>query len=482
MLATGFFVLGGVATGAYLAVRQIVHKAIIDYANALGVRIEPTEVRFGLSFVQLTDVKFFALEIPGVSGTVHRITTDFIGLRPTQVLLSEVVVNANGNPMEMVDAAERYYDRISKPRGSSPTTPLPVISWKQLSINLSTASKIVPTASVKELTVVTHAGPTRDEYSISTAGTKIGDLDLGPIEVSTRSQDGSLEFGWGKTLQESHWRVAYRKLPGADELRFSFQPVSLMRILGQLGATPAMAELSQTKLQGHVAALRDHATGRTSGSLTVDLSGFAPPYPPELKAYRFDDRSTVRANFEIDPLFQEVQLRGIELRTGDLSLLGHGRVDLKATSARVRAELSTTLDCVTLAKGWVAERVSGDLGQWGLRNAPRAIQGAVRVKLQIDAESDQLEQAKIVRQIGMGCGLRPLSFAEVMNLGLPPMPDAGTVERMVKQFPPSTLLSNLPKWPTLPTLAPLGSPNKPSTTERSRTTSSKDRAKTKPAP
>lgn len=474
MLALGFFVLGGAATGAYLAVRHIVQSAVIDYTRVLGVRLEPTEVRFGLSFVQITDAKFVALEIPGVSGTVGRITIDFSGLTPKSVLLSGVTVNANGDLLEMADAASGFYERLSSLKQSKSAPPLPDISWRHLAVNLSTTSRLVPTASVNELTLVTHAGPTHDEYSLSTAGTKIGELNLGPAAVAARSQDGVFELGWGKSLQESRWRATYRKLLTADELRFSFQPVPLKEIFGLFDATTAPSELSNTTLQGHIEALRDHTSGRTAGSLTLDLSGFTPPYPAELKAYRFDDRSNVRANFDVDPLFQQIQLRGIDLRTGELSLLGHGCVDLKPPSARLRAELSTALDCVTLAKGWVSERVSGDLGQWTLRNTPRAIQGSVRVKVQIDAESDQLGQAKIVRQIGMGCGLRPMSLVELMNLGLPPMPDAGTVERMTKQFPPSTLLSNLPKWPPLPMFAPQGAPNQPSI-NRSRTVPNRDR-------
>lgn len=452
LIALGCFVLGATATGAYLAISHIVRTAVVDYAKVLGIELKPAEVRFGPGFVQISAAQFRALEVPGVTGSIRRIDVDLSGLSPGKIALTEVKVSAAGDPIDLADGLLRYSSKLLSVRAQAEgKLSLPELHWQHLSVDVSTANSLMPTASATEVTVVTNAGPTHDEFLIRTATTKIADFDLGPLELAVRNQNGNFELGWGPSLHESKWHVAYRKLESAEELKFSFQPCSLLDVLGRFGATTGLDAFVKTKMQGHLNALRDRASGKTTGSLALDLVGFTPPFPPELKGYRFSDTSTARTNFELDPLGLEMQLRDLELKTGDIRLFGHGRVDRDGVSLRVRAELTTLLDCVTLAKGWMAEQVSGELGSWAQRNVPKAVNGSVNVKVQLDADTSHLEQAKIVKRIGIGCGLRPMSISDWLNLGLPPLPDAATLERLRKQLPaPSTL----PGLPTLPQLLP----------------------------
>lgn len=460
ILALGVLMLGAAASGAYLVARQIVKTTVVAYGRALGYALDPAEVRFGLNFVQLIDVRFVALEIPGVSGTMRRVTIDLAGASPKAVQLTGVVVNATGEPTEIANGALRNYRRIWQPQGPLGSAPvLPTLKWNQLAVNLAPNNPLIPAVSVTELTLTANTDPQHEEYFVTTATTRVGSLEFGPLDLCVLHDGERFELGRGRELQTSPWRLFYRSLPTSDEVRVSFQPVELLSLLGQLGAATPLDDLKTTKVQGQFDAVRDTTSGRTSGTLELGLSGFTPPYPPELKGYHFDDRSTARAKFELDALFKTLELHGIELKTGELSLIGHGRIDREPHSARVRLELSTQLDCVTLARGWATQQLSGDFGRWSVKNAPKAIRGAVSVKVQIDAVSDQIGRAKIAKTIGIGCGLRPLSLVEVMNLGLPPMPDAATVERLMKQFPTSTLSSGLPKLPNLvPPLLPLPTP------------------------
>jgi hypothetical protein len=276
----------------------------------------------------------------------------------------------------------------------------------------------------------------------------VGAFDLGALEIAVRNQDGTFELGWGPTLLESKWRVSYRELPNIEQFRFSFQPTSARDVLPTLGFAAVPKGLESTKLEGHIEAVRDEATGKTVGTATLNLRGFAPPYPPELKGYRFADTTTLRTQFVLDPLWLVAELRGIELKTGDLSLVGNGRIERELVSARLRAELETTLDCVTLARGYSTDEIGGGLGQWGARNAPKAIRGSVAVKVQIDADSGKLADAKVIKRIGIGCGLRPMSVVDLLNLGLPPLPDRKTIDRLM-QIDPKTVISNLSTMPNL---------------------------------
>lgn len=457
LLTIACFVIGGTLTGAYLALRHIVTTTSLEYAKALGVTLTPSEVRFGVDFVQLLDSRFVLLKVPGVTGTVRRVDADIDlwTLRPTRLFLSGVTVDAKGDPIVLEDSALRYWEQLRpKLPAGKPGSSMPMVEWRHLALNLTTGNALLPTVSVTELTIATGVGPTHDETAIRTATTKARGIDLGPLEIALRNQDGTLELGWGPTLLESKWRVAYRDLPGSAQVRLSFQPFPVPELLGRLGS-PVPETLKTTKLSGHIETAHDKATGKTTGTSTLTLQGFAPPYPPELKGYRFADETSMRAQFEIDPLWLIAELRSIELRTGDLSLAGHGRIDRDLLSARLRAELTTTLDCVTLAKGWATEAVGGQLGQWGAKNAPKAVQGSVSVRVQVDADSNRLSEAKVAKRIGIGCGLRPMTLVDLLDLGLPPLPDRQTLERLVQLVPPSTVIANLGAMPQL--LPPLGS-------------------------
>lgn len=443
------FIVGGVVTGAYLAVRHIVTSSAVGYAKALGVTIEPTEVRFGLTFVQLLDTKFVVAAIPGVAGTARRIDVDLEGIRPKAMLAMGVTIVAEGDPLALKESALKYWEELRQKSNSSAGTELPKVEWQHLDVHLKTGNAFLPTVSLAELSVASNVGATHDETTIRTAKTTAGAAELGPLEVAIRNQDGTFELGWGPTLLESSWRVAYRELDRADQVRFSFQPHPAKDLLEHVGTTAIPESLATAKVAGHFEAIRDRASGKTKGTLTINLSEFTPPYPPELKGYRFAKTTTLRAQIELDPLLLAAELRGIELRTGDLALIGHGRIDRELFSLRLRAELGTTLDCVTLAKGYATETVGGALGNWGASNAPLAIRGGVSVRVQIDADSRRLDDAKVVKRLGIGCGLRPMSLVDLMNLGLPPIPDPKTVERLIQQIPPDAVLSNLPAFPKL---------------------------------
>jgi len=452
------FVIGGTLTGAYLAVQQIVTTTAVDYAKALGLALDPSEVRFGFGFVQLLDSRFVALKVPGVSGSIKRLDVDleFPTLRPSRMFVSGVAVEAKGDPMAMKDASLRYWEQLrpTLPRSKSASS-MPEVEWRHLSLNVVTGNPLLSNLTATELTIATDVGPTHDETTIRTASTKVGSFNLGALEIAMRNQDGLFELGWGPTLHESKWRVAYRSLPYLAQVKFSFQPIAAGKLVETLGAAAVPEAFRATKLSGHIEGVYDVMSGKTAGAATVNLAGFSPPYPPELKGYRFATETTMRTQFEVDPLWFAVELRGIELRTGELSLVGHGRIDRELLSARLRADLSTTLDCITLAKGYATDAVGGELGQWAAKNAPKAVRGSVAVRVQVDADSNRLSQAKLVKRVGIGCGLRPMSLVDLIDLGLPPIPDRQTVERLIQLMPQQSWLPNLASMPSI--LPPLGS-------------------------
>jgi len=88
--------------------------------------------------------------------------------------------------------------------------------------------------------------------------------------------------------------------------------------------------------------------------------------------------------------------------------------------AKVDFDLKGALPCDALA-GAAAESRLGQLlgrasGKQGKRTATAIVVGTVSVEVGIKASTRDLPNAKLTQKIGVGCGLRPLSFAELIAL------------------------------------------------------------------
>jgi hypothetical protein len=89
-------------------------------------------------------------------------------------------------------------------------------------------------------------------------------------------------------------------------------------------------------------------------------------------------------------------------------------------SASVDLDLKGALPCDALA-GAAAESRLGQLlgrvsGRQGKRTALAIVRGDVSVEVAIKASTNDLPNAKLTQKIGVGCGLRPLSLAELIAL------------------------------------------------------------------
>jgi hypothetical protein len=82
------------------------------------------------------------------------------------------------------------------------------------------------------------------------------------------------------------------------------------------------------------------------------------------------------------------------------------------------------------------------------------VEGNVDVTVQIQADPRALGQAKVAKQIGVGCGLRPLTVQDVLALGLPPVPDADFIQHIGKNMPNWGAQSPPPPGIKLPDLNP----------------------------
>jgi hypothetical protein len=136
----------------------------------------------------------------------------------------------------------------------------------------------------------------------------------------------------------------------------------------------------------------------TGGHARLDLEGYVPPHPVELDGFVFGN-----------------------VTTGKFVLKGGGNLTRQGDATRIRLDMNGALPCDALASAAAESRLARLLGRAAGRKAGiaalRVVGGSVTVRVQVDASTKNLPDAKLERSIGIGCGLKPLTLEDLRELG-----------------------------------------------------------------
>jgi hypothetical protein len=452
LLIVGCFVLGGTIASSVLYVRHVFETTVVRAASAAGIRLNLGRVTYGVGFVQIFDSRFDIINVPGLSGQIKRVDLDWTGFSPTKLLLSKVTIYAKGDPIKLYEAASAYSEQLRRLKFDSVEQSKPIpFELAHLDVEGTFENILVSSVAMTEVKLKEKVGHTNDQTVISAQSLRINQTDYGPFTLAYRLTRGHVELGAGSTLEQSDFRLAYHPGDALSSVDITLKSLETKVLFERFALGKAPEDLSHAKLAGTFHAELSTQTGKITAKTALQLTGFLPPHPNELKGYAFKDESLFIATLQSDPLYSTIDIPIIQLSNGDLKLVGVGRMERMARGAKIIADLSAILDCVTLAKGFAKDDIGGALGQWGQRNAKKAVRGSVDVRIQLDADTTQWNDAKVVKRIGFGCGLRPLSLVDLLTLELPPPPDAKTAERLGKLVTnPGQLLPQLPTF--LPSL------------------------------
>jgi hypothetical protein len=449
LLIVGCFALGGTVAGALLYVRHVFQTTVTKAAQVAGIKLNLGQVSYGVGFVQLFDSQFELTKVPGVNGHIKRIDLDWVGLRPSKLLFSGLSVYTTREPVELYRSLLRYTDQLRRLKLDSNSKSRPVdFEIRHLELHGKFTHPLLSTVDLTEVELKRKVGKSKDQTSLVTNTTRVNGTEFGPLSLVFRNNRGQIELGWGKTLEESDGIVTYREDDTGMKLATSFKPVALTALFARFGQTTLPEAFAKASLSGTVTAQFSLNTGNVTVKTVLLLTDFVPPHPAELKGYAFKDKTLLVATLQSEPLYSLIEVPVLELTNGELKLRGTGRIERKEPSARLLADLSAKLDCVNLAKGFAQDEVGGALGQWGQRTAVKAVRGSVDVRIQVEADTAKLAEAKVVKRIGIGCGLRPLALQDLLTLELPPPPDEKAAERLVK------LMTKPGKMPLSPGLLP----------------------------
>lgn len=201
-----------------------------------------------------------------------------------------------------------------------------------------------------------------------------------------------------------------------------------------------------------------------SGTMRLTISGVDLPVPRELQGVVYGPTSQIEGTFKVDHSYKKVTLKQLTWRAGALELRGSGNVEQEGLGLRLEATLQGNLTCQAIAKSAAGAHLSPELAKLVGNLAKKVVEGGVGIGLDISAHTSQLAAATIKRRIGIGCGLKPASVSNALDVAdellkqlpkLPP-PELELPKLPIPSFKPPKFRIPLPDFPKRQVAPPVG--------------------------
>jgi hypothetical protein len=457
LVVLGFAVLAVVLGGlGWMWICQEIESTLrtqsIALARTRGIEFTPGTLVYDLSSAHFANSRFKMLGVEGASGTIGSIQVKYPDFTPKSVAVTGLELSLSGPPKVLAQALDGW-NKTYGHRRSAITT-----SVTDINVQIAdTTGTLPPTRLDDVLLEATQGGG----YHVTVRRFTAGAYSDGPLEFVVFPRSDGLVWGLGRTLPEAKLKLSLSTVKTGTQFAIEFPPTTLQTVASLVDPNLLKKEYRSIRASGKLSVLVADATGAVAGDLALRLQGFVPPHPAELSTYRFGDTTTVALTFAGTKALERFELPQVAVKAGEFGLAGNGRLERHGLSLHVRMDLSTQLSCIKLAAGLADAQLGLDIGNWVRRNGSKALEGSVAVRVQLDADTSHLDDAKMVRQIGVGCGLKPMTLEQLLQLELPPLPDAAHVEHIVSQITHGGLnlpnfLPTLPTLPTLPNLLPGG--------------------------
>jgi ADP-dependent NAD(P)H-hydrate dehydratase / NAD(P)H-hydrate epimerase len=413
LIALGVLVSGviGIFVGLQVYLPRYIEKRVVAEAATRGIELTPGEVGFGWQWVQLTGATAKLVGAPGFEAKLGLVDVQLQSFEPVQVQLSDVRVGVSGSlPRVLLELGEWA-------KNHPQAFEAPVVASRvhvQVAEQAATAPWLELDGGFMTRTVAGAA--------FSAQSCKLSGFELGKVGAGFSMTGGDVSIGFGdQSTQAAPLRLdASVDARGAGKLRIVLAPTKI-GLLGQgLGIPlplPDVVVSSEVDLQLPSNVLDG---GEVTGQLKSALKGFVPPHPPELDGFVFGDLTTFDTKLHVDGKRERVTLTESKVKAARFELNGEGSVLRQGLDAQLSMELKGALPCDALAGAAVESRLGQLLGKasgkQGRRTALAVVRGDVSVSVGIQANTKQLESAKLTQKIGVGCGLRPLSLGELIAL------------------------------------------------------------------
>lgn len=457
-------VLGAAGFGWLVLLPSYVERQVLATAEARGIGLKPEKISFGWGWVQVTQARVTLDRVRSVEMQVGRIDVALDGFAPTAIDLQNVdgvVVGSLTNVgLELSEWTKNHPDAYALP-----------LSAKNIRVRFLEPAGTPPWLDVSGGVLTrTAAGGTFSAPKAVLLG-----VDLGKVGAGFAREASAIALGFGEAdLGKAPLRleVSLGKAPSAH---FTLAPTPAEKLVQPLGIPVPIAGVivsAEAKL-----AFGELVTGSTS----VVLKGYIPPHPFELDGFIFGDTTTFDTQLALNATRDRITLSDTQLKAGKFELRGGGLLVRGSDHSEASLKLKGELPCSALAAVETESRLykilGGALSNKAGKLAEKLVNGSVAIGLELSADTRNLAAAGIKRTIGVGCGLRPMSLAELAKL----VPLPADIEELLQNLPalpeglgklpaglPSSFPSSLPPLPSgmpaLPTGLPTGLPKLPELT------------------
>ncbi len=408
--------------------RRRVHQA----ALARGFAVEFVALHPSLTRLELEGVTLTLVGVEGITGRFDRIELALVRLEP-------VAATVHGGRLDLVGSAPALALALAEWTRAHPATYAVPLTADGIGVEWREAAAADPWLTLAGGSVVPN--PVGGAFAADRAA--IGGVDVGRVTAGYRSTEAQIELGFGaQPPAEGPVRIVVRHAATPPVATITLRPTPLEQLARPLGVPLPLSGVTASGA-AELALPEGLGVGPVTGTLRLALRGYVPPHPAELDGFVFGDTTELVTELAVSADRTQVALNRTRVTAGRFVVKGKGDVTRSAQTARVRLALRGDLPCAALAGAAAQSRLGEALGRLTARLAQEYVQGTVAVRIDIDARTDQLDQARMTRTIGVGCGLRPLAI-----------PGIGTVDFSGLD------LSDLP--PGLPTALPSALPPVPS--------------------
>jgi hypothetical protein len=451
------FVLGALGIGVLLAifVPRFVEREVIAQAEARGFTLEPGDISFGWGWLQLSDAKLSLIGVRGLSATLGIVDVELEGLVPKRFTVNQVKAEAVGDPLVLGQALDAW-------RAAHEKSLVEPTFVKPLAFELRREAKAEPILSLSDGELRLE----KERASAKAGHVKVDGRELGAVSVSEGSNSVRLGLTLGMSELTNPQVVVDVQNAPKRSLHVGLSPLGLGRLGALLGREMPLPEVLLSGSFDVAVAPNSTPPSGVSGRADFTLKGYVPPHPVELDGFVFGDTTDFGASFVVEPEHLRVRLEQAVVKAGAFALEGAGELRLEGTRSRLVLVLTGQLPCNTLAGAAAETRLGRALGRVTGKAAREVLLGAVGIRVAVDADPADPARARVLKTVTPGCGLKPLTFAELRALGelLPEALDpkvAADFDALLKgplptlpNLGPGTQLNlpNLGGLPQLPTL------------------------------
>jgi hypothetical protein len=369
---------------------------------------------FSVSQVTLSGCRFTTDQPLNASGTIQHIE---IGLRenmPEKVFMSGADVTVTGTP-----------------------------DWQEWKGQLGHDPNLAVTGQANRVAWITDPGrppaiAISDLQRLSPAEDWTGKLVLAEI------LEGNVRLG-----DKARVELRVRSLP-ANTLVAEVDPVrSVGQVQLELANVPFMlfsgilfanvpSELATTTASGSLALEIPYGlnTAEPKGQFDLTLAGLNFPVPREVAGLVYDTSPRLSGTLTSNRAYTKFTANKLQFETGALRMKGKATIERDGVRTRWLSTMQGPLSCDAILAAAARVHLSGtpignELSKAAANISRKAIKGTVNVIVALDADSQDLANAKVIKSVGLGCGLKPLPVPSLKDL-------------------PEILLKDLPQLKDLP--------------------------------